>query len=51
MRVEKKVLVIAYDYPPLGGGGVFRTLKFTKYLPRFGFKPYVLTIKTSTYHA
>ena len=47
----EKVLVVAYDYPPLGGGGVFRTLKFTKYLPRFGFKPYVLTIKTSTYHA
>jgi glycosyltransferase involved in cell wall biosynthesis len=45
----KKVLVIAYHYPPLGGGGVFRTLKFTKYLPRFGFKPYVLTVKNSIY--
>ena len=45
----KKVLVIAYHYPPLGGGGVFRTLKFTKYLPRFGFKPYVLTVKNSMY--
>jgi len=45
----KKVLVIAYHYPPLGGGGVFRTLKFTKYLPRFGFKPYVLTVKNAMY--
>lgn len=43
----KKVLMIAYDYPPLGGGGVFRTLKFTKYLPQFGFKPYVLTVKNA----
>ncbi len=41
----KKVLMIAYDYPPLGDGGVFRTLKFTKYLPKFGFQPYVLTVK------
>jgi len=45
----KKVLVIAYHYPPLGGGGVFRTLKFTKYLPQFGFQPYVLTVKNAMY--
>jgi glycosyltransferase involved in cell wall biosynthesis len=46
----RKVLVIAYHYPPIGGGGVFRTLKFTKYLPRFGFKPCVLSVKNSIYH-
>lgn len=45
----KKALVIAYHFPPLGGGGVFRTLKFTKYLPRFGFEPYVLTVKNAMY--
>lgn len=45
----KKVLVIAYHYPPLGGGGVFRTLKFTKYLPKFGYQPYVLTVKNPMY--
>ena len=45
----KKVLMIAYHYPPLGGGGVFRTLKFTKYLPQFGFQPYVLTVKNPMY--
>jgi len=45
----KKVLMIAYQYPPLGGGGVFRTLKFTKYLPQFGFQPYVLTVKNPMY--
>lgn len=41
----KKVLVISYFYPPLGGVGIIRTLKFTKYLPEFGWMPYVLTIK------
>lgn len=45
----KKALMIAYDYPPLGGGGVFRTLKFTKYLSQFGFQPYVLTVKNPMY--
>jgi glycosyltransferase involved in cell wall biosynthesis len=42
-----KVLLIAYHFPPLSGGGVFRTLKFTKYLPEFGYQPYVLTVKNS----
>jgi len=45
----KKVLIVAYHYPPLGGGGVFRTLKFTKYLPKFGYQPYVLTVKNPMY--
>jgi len=45
----KKVLMIAYHYPPFGDGGVFRTLKFTKYLPEFGFQPYVLTVKNPMY--
>ena len=48
-KTMKKVLVIAYHYPPLGGGGVFRTLKFTKYFPQFGFRPYVLTVKNPMY--
>ncbi|MFX1521553.1 MAG: glycosyltransferase family 4 protein [Promethearchaeota archaeon] len=41
----KKVLLVAYHFPPLSGGGVFRTLKFTKYLPEFGYQPHVLTVK------
>ena len=45
----KKVLLIAYHYPPLGGAGVFRTLKFTKYLPKFGYQPHVLTVKNPMY--
>ncbi len=41
----KKVLVITYYWPPAGGAGVQRTLKFTKYLPEYGWKPYVLTVE------
>jgi hypothetical protein len=38
-----KILFIAYYFPPIGGGGVQRSLKFCKYLPDFGFSPLVLT--------
>jgi len=41
----KKVLVITYYWPPSGGGGVQRWLKFTKYLPEFGWQPIVFTPK------
>jgi len=37
----RKVLIIAYYWPPAGGGGVQRWLKFTKYLPEFGWDPIV----------
>jgi glycosyltransferase involved in cell wall biosynthesis len=39
-----KVLVITYYWPPSGGAGVQRTLKFTRYLPSFGIEPVVLTV-------
>ena len=39
----KKVLIITYYWPPSGGAGVQRWLKFTKYLPEFGWKPIVYT--------
>lgn len=42
-----KVLLVAYHFPPISGGGVFRTLKFTKYLPEFNYQPHVLTVKNS----
>ena len=45
----KKVLLTAYHFPPLGGGGVFRVLKFAKYLPEFGYQPHVLTVKNPMY--
>ncbi|MGD6794231.1 glycosyltransferase [Metabacillus indicus] len=41
---RKKVLVVAYIFPPLGGSGVQRTLKFIKYLRDFGWEPVVVTV-------
>ncbi|MCF8226929.1 MAG: glycosyltransferase family 4 protein [Bacteroidales bacterium] len=41
----KRVLIITYYWPPSGGAGVQRWLKFTKYLPEFGWEPFVLTIR------
>lgn len=38
-----KVLMFAYYFPPLGGSGVQRTLKYVKYLPDHGFQPLVIT--------
>lgn len=40
----KKVLVITYYWPPSGGAGVQRWLKFSKYLPEFGWEPIILTV-------
>ncbi len=47
----RNVLVIAYYFPPLGMGGVQRTLKFCKYLPEFGWNPIVVTVKDVAYYA
>lgn len=41
----KKVLFISYLFPPVGGGGVLRVAKFTKYLPLFGYEPNILTVR------
>lgn len=40
---NNKVLIITYYWPPSGGSGVQRWLKFVKYLPSFGWEPYVFT--------
>lgn len=40
----KKVLIIAYYFPPKGGSGVQRTTKFAKYLQKLGYEVYVLTV-------
>lgn len=40
---SKKVLIITYYWPPSGGSGVQRWLKFVKYLPTYGWEPHVLT--------
>lgn len=45
----KKVLIIAYYFPPSGGAGVQRILRFIKYLPQLGWQPVVLTVKDGYY--
>ncbi|PIO47078.1 MAG: glycosyl transferase family 1 [[Chlorobium] sp. 445] len=47
----RKVLMLAYYFPPMGLSGVQRTAKFVKYLPEFGWKPIVLTINPTAYFA
>jgi len=39
----RKVLMIAHCFPPDGGSGTYRTLKFVKFLPNSGWQPFVLT--------
>jgi glycosyltransferase involved in cell wall biosynthesis len=39
-----KVLIVTYYWPPSGGAGVQRWLKFAKYLPEFGWEPIILTV-------
>ena len=39
--------MITYTFPPVAGSGVFRTLKFVKYLPTFDWQPIILSIKKS----
>ncbi len=41
---KKRVLFVAYIFPPLSGGGVQRSLYFVKYLRKFGYEPIVLTV-------
>ena len=40
---KKKVLIITYYWPPSGGSGVQRWLKFTKYLRDFNWEPVIYT--------
>jgi Glycosyl transferase 4-like domain len=41
----KRVLLIAYAYPPCPEIGAVRPAGLAKYLPRFGWEPTVLTVK------
>ena len=43
LRVMKRVLVITYYWPPTGGSGVQRWVKFAKYLPSEGWQPVIYT--------
>ena len=43
----RKLLMIAHQFPPVGGSGVQRSAKFAKYLPLFDWKPVVITRDTT----
>lgn len=45
----KKILIITYYWPPAGGPGVQRWLKFVKYLGDFGFNPVVYIPENPSY--
>ena len=48
----KKVLLVAYHFPPVGGlgaAGSQRMHKFSKHMPTYGWSPIVLTVKESMY--
>lgn len=38
-----RALLVSYLFPPVGGAGVGRVLKFAKYLPKYGIEPTILT--------
>ena len=45
----KSVLMIAYNFPPDGSAGVYRTLRFVKQLPSQGWIPTVITLESERY--
>ncbi|MBC7439323.1 MAG: glycosyl transferase family 1, partial [Flavobacterium sp.] len=49
IQSSKKILIITYYWPPAGGPGVQRWLKFVKYLPDFGIQPIVYIPENPTY--
>lgn len=44
-----KVLIVTYYWPPAGGSGVQRWLKFVKYFRDFGIEPVVYTVENPNY--
>ena len=39
----RRILLISYLFPPIGGGGVQRSVKFVRYLPELGYEAVVVT--------
>lgn len=49
MAQNNKILIITYYWPPAGGPGVQRWLKFVKYLPDLGYHPVVFVPENPSY--
>ena len=43
VELARSLLYLSYLFPPRGGAGVQRSLKFAKYLPDFGWQPVIVT--------
>ncbi len=46
----RRVLMISYYFPPLGGIGSVRAVKFARYLPEFGWDPVIITPRNGAYY-
>jgi len=46
----KKILFISYYFPPFGGVGSQRSVKFVKYLPYYNWQPIILTVNKKYYY-
>lgn len=51
MTANKRLLLFAYFYPPLGGPSVQRPLKLVKYMSEMGWEVDVISVKNITYHS
>jgi|GEM_PF-2049212 len=49
-RRGKKLLLIAYYFPPLGGSGALRPLKIAKYISYYGWDPIIITVKNPDWY-
>lgn len=47
--IRRKVLMVAYEFPPEGSRGTKRAIKFIKYLPTLGWDPVVLTVRNGNH--
>ncbi len=45
----RKVLMISHGYPPVGGSGMLRSLKFSRYLPDHDWSPVVITLRRTNH--
>lgn len=48
--MNRRVLILAYFFPPVASAGTLRTFSFAKYLPQFGWDPIVITVKNDAHH-
>jgi glycosyltransferase involved in cell wall biosynthesis len=48
--MSRRILIVAYYFPPLGGIGSLRLLGFARHLPEFGWEPTVIAPANGAYH-